>query len=97
MRAAGQITLQMQVDRSRRVCESVARGETDVAIVGGEVPSELCDILQVLHIAFGSPCTMPMHGLAWSDYCHIMYRFHADCCAGVQIIEGWIGDSIAWA
>ena len=47
--AAGgvQITLQMQVDRSRRVCEAVARGETDVAVVGGEVPNELCDVLQV--------------------------------------------------
>ena len=42
-----QITLQMQVERSRRVCEAVARGETDVALVGGEVPTELCDVLQV--------------------------------------------------
>lgn len=42
-----QVTVQMQVDRSRKVCEAVARGETDVAVVGGEVPTELCDVLQV--------------------------------------------------
>lgn len=30
-----------QVDPSRRVCDSVAKGELDVAIIGGEVPPDL--------------------------------------------------------
>lgn len=30
-----------QVDQSRRICDAVAGGELDVAIIGGEVPDEL--------------------------------------------------------
>ena len=42
-----QITVQMQVDRSRWVCGAVVRGELDVALVGGEVPAEHYEHLQV--------------------------------------------------
>lgn len=30
-----------QVDQSRRVCDAVAHGRVDCAIVGGEIPEEL--------------------------------------------------------
>ena len=36
-----------QVDQSRRICDAVAGGELDVAIVGGEVPPELRPSLRV--------------------------------------------------
>ncbi len=29
------------MDQSRRICDGVAAGELDVAIIGGEVPTEL--------------------------------------------------------
>ena len=34
-----------QVDPSRRICDAVAAGELDVAIIGGDLPAELVDIL----------------------------------------------------
>ncbi|KAK9823685.1 hypothetical protein WJX72_004627 [[Myrmecia] bisecta] len=42
-----QVTVQLQVDKSRRVCDAVASGDVDVAIIGGEVPQELQEKLQV--------------------------------------------------
>ena len=48
MRAlCGQVTVQMQVDRSRFISDAVVRGELDVALVGGEVPAESHQHLQV--------------------------------------------------
>lgn len=43
----GQVVVQLAVDRSRSVCLSVAHGEVDVAIIGGHVPEDLKDVLQV--------------------------------------------------
>ena len=43
----GQVVVQLAVDKSRSVCLSVAHGEVDVAIIGGHVPEDLKDILQV--------------------------------------------------
>ena len=40
-----------QVDQSRRVCEAVAGGELDVAIVGGDIPLELADSLTAVPYA----------------------------------------------
>lgn len=45
---AGQVVVQLAVDKSRSVCLSVANGEVDVAIIGGHVPEELKDVLQVM-------------------------------------------------
>ena len=41
-----QVVVQLAVDKSRSVCESVAHGEVDVAIIGGHVPEDLKDVLQ---------------------------------------------------
>lgn len=41
-----QVVVQLAVDKSRSVCQSVAHGEVDVAIIGGHVPEELKDVLQ---------------------------------------------------
>jgi DNA-binding transcriptional LysR family regulator len=40
-----------QVDKSRRICEAVAAGEVEVAIVGGSVPDELRDRLTAVPYA----------------------------------------------
>lgn len=45
---AGQVVVQLAVDKSRSVCLSVANGEVDVAIIGGHVPEDLKDALQVM-------------------------------------------------
>ncbi len=34
------------MDQSRRICDAVAAGELDVAIIGGEVPPELYPALK---------------------------------------------------
>lgn len=34
-------TWPLQVDQSRRICDAVAGGQLDVAIIGGEVPEDL--------------------------------------------------------
>ncbi len=44
----GQVVVQLAVDKSRSVCLSVANGEVDVAIIGGHVPEDLKDVLQVM-------------------------------------------------
>jgi hypothetical protein len=41
----------MQVDSSRPVCEAVAGGELDAAIVGGDIPEELADTLTAVPYA----------------------------------------------
>ena len=40
-----------QVDQCRRVCEAVAGGELDVAIVGGDIPDELSETLDAVPYA----------------------------------------------
>ena len=40
-----------QVDQSRRICEAVAGGELDVAIIGGEVEPELAPALRAITYA----------------------------------------------
>ncbi len=45
---AGQVVVQLAVDKSCSVCLSVANGEVDVAIIGGHVPEDLKDVLQVM-------------------------------------------------
>ncbi len=41
------VRVQLTVGSTSSICTSVAAGEIDVAIVGGEVPKELMDYLQV--------------------------------------------------
>ena len=36
----------MHVDSTRAICSAVAKGDVDIAIIGGEVPEELRDVLQ---------------------------------------------------
>ena len=38
--------MQLHVDSTRAICSVVAKGEVDIAIIGGEVPEELRDVLQ---------------------------------------------------
>ncbi len=45
------VTVQLQVHSTRRTSWSVANGQVDVAIIGGEVPTELHDILQIFPYA----------------------------------------------
>ena len=45
----------MQVDSSRPVCEAVAGGELDAAIVGGDIPEELADTLTAVPYAEARP------------------------------------------
>nr|YP_009370201.1 probable RuBisCO transcriptional regulator [Bulboplastis apyrenoidosa]ARO90690.1 probable RuBisCO transcriptional regulator [Bulboplastis apyrenoidosa] len=42
-----QVSVELQVHSTRRISWSVANGQVDLAIIGGEVPEELRDILQV--------------------------------------------------
>nr|YP_009296649.1 LysR transcriptional regulator [Apophlaea sinclairii]AOM65789.1 LysR transcriptional regulator [Apophlaea sinclairii] len=46
-----QVAVQLQVHSTRLTAWSVANGQIDLAIVGGEIPSELEDILQVTSYA----------------------------------------------
>lgn len=41
----------LQVDQSRRICDGVAAGELDVAIIGGEVPDDLQSALKAVTYA----------------------------------------------
>ncbi len=57
-----------QVDQSRRVCDAVAAGAVDCAIIGGEVPAELAHSLRAEPFAqaraWGPPLALPA-GAAW--------------------------------
>ena len=46
-----QITVELQVHSTRRISWAVANGQIDLAIVGGEVPKELNNVLQVTSYA----------------------------------------------
>ena len=41
------VALQLSVENTRRCCAAVARGEADLALVGGEVPADLARLLRV--------------------------------------------------
>lgn len=45
------VSVQLQVHSTRRTSWSVANGQIDLAIIGGELPSELADLLQVVPYA----------------------------------------------
>ncbi len=46
-----QISVELQVHSTRRICWAVANGQIDLAIVGGEVPQELTDTLEITSYA----------------------------------------------
>lgn len=46
-----QVNVQLQVHSTRLISWSVANGQVDLAIIGGEVPNELKDILQITSYA----------------------------------------------
>ena len=46
-RAHPGVALQLAVENTRRCCAAVARGEADIALVGGEVPADLAKLLRV--------------------------------------------------
>ena len=46
-----EVAVQLQVHSTRRTGWSVANGQVDLAIIGGELPSELCELLQVVPYA----------------------------------------------
>ena len=45
------VAVQLQVHSTRRTSWSVANGQIDLAIIGGELPSDLAEQLQVVHYA----------------------------------------------
>jgi len=45
------VSVQLQVHSTRRTSWAVANGQVDLAIIGGEVPSELQDILEIIPYA----------------------------------------------
>lgn len=60
-----QVTVTLAVENSRRACDAVARGEADCALIGGEVPRDLADALQVQTLQ--TPClTLPARSMALS-------------------------------
>nr|UEQ12176.1 LysR transcriptional regulator [Batrachospermum sp.] len=46
-----QVTVQLQVHSTRLISWSVANGQVDLAVIGGEIPLELKDVLQVTSYA----------------------------------------------
>nr|WDB00039.1 LysR transcriptional regulator [Cyanidium sp. THAL103] len=46
-----EISIQLQVHSTRRVAWGVANGQVDIAIIGGEIPTELKEILEVKEYA----------------------------------------------
>nr|YP_010337101.1 LysR transcriptional regulator [Pseudoerythrocladia kornmannii]QUE28182.1 rbcR [Pseudoerythrocladia kornmannii]UNJ16686.1 LysR transcriptional regulator [Pseudoerythrocladia kornmannii] len=46
-----QVAVQLQVHSTRRISWSVANGQVDLAVIGGEIPSELQEVLQVTSYA----------------------------------------------
>lgn len=42
-----EVLVHLQVENTRRCCAAVARGEVNIAIVGGDIPRELEHLLQV--------------------------------------------------
>nr|YP_008965673.1 probable RuBisCO transcriptional regulator [Porphyridium purpureum]ATJ02876.1 putative RuBisCO transcriptional regulator [Porphyridium purpureum]BAO23649.1 probable RuBisCO transcriptional regulator [Porphyridium purpureum] len=46
-----QVIVQLQVHSTRRIAWSVANGQIDLAVIGGEIPSELKQILQITSYA----------------------------------------------
>lgn len=46
-----QVAVQLQVHSTRRISWSVANGQVDLAVIGGEIPSELKQVLQVTSYA----------------------------------------------
>lgn len=46
-----QVTVQLQVYSTRLISWSVANGQVDIAIIGGEIPNELKDVLQITSYA----------------------------------------------
>ena len=45
-----QVTVSVQVENSRKLCSSVAKGEVDAALIGGEVPIEIRHVLSVSYL-----------------------------------------------
>nr|YP_010336906.1 LysR transcriptional regulator [Madagascaria erythrocladioides]QUE28942.1 rbcR [Madagascaria erythrocladioides]UNJ16491.1 LysR transcriptional regulator [Madagascaria erythrocladioides] len=46
-----QVAVQLQVHSTRRIAWSVANGQVDLAVIGGEIPAELQQVLQVTSYA----------------------------------------------
>jgi DNA-binding transcriptional LysR family regulator len=57
-----EVLVHLQVENTRRCCAAVARGEVNIAIVGGEIPRELEHLLQVCCSAH-PPLTLPVQKL----------------------------------
>lgn len=69
----------VQVDPSRRICDAVAGGELDVAIIGGDIPLELVDTLAAVPYAQASEplqSTQVMHPLSFSPPRIELYKIH---------------------
>ena len=63
------VAVQLQVHSTRRTSWGVANGQVDLAIIGGEVPAELQDTLEIIPYAEDELALIlpPLHSLAKSD------------------------------
>jgi hypothetical protein len=55
-----EVVVHLQVENTRRCCAAVARGEVNIAIVGGEIPRELEHLLQVYPALHPGHLGMPL-------------------------------------
>lgn len=73
------VVVSVQVDPSRRICDAVAGGELDVAIIGGDIPLELADTLAAVPYAQASEPLQPtqvMHPLSSSPPRRELKKIH---------------------
>lgn len=53
----------LQVDKSRKMCDLVDKGDIDLAIIGGDAPAELQHVLRV--VPYAQVCMSRL--LAWAE------------------------------
>lgn len=66
------VSVQLQVHSTRRTSWAVANGQVDLAIIGGEVPTELQEVLNIIPYADDELALIlpPSHGLAQETAIH---------------------------
>ncbi|MBD2580329.1 LysR family transcriptional regulator [Oscillatoria sp. FACHB-1406] len=74
------VSLELQVHSTRRTAWSVANGQIDLAIIGGEVPTELRDVLEIKPYAEDELALIlpPSHAFAKMETIHKedLYKLH---------------------
>jgi DNA-binding transcriptional LysR family regulator len=72
----------LQVDQSRRICDAVASGQLDVAIIGGEVPDDLQASLKAVTYAEDQLVRLlPGREMPFS-----VHRYSGSCLPGLTFV-----------